>query len=102
MQPDTKQFQQRLKDTRALRGLTLQQVADGASLTKSYVWELERGKIKNLTVRAVFSLAEALGVSPAYLLGLDHEVAVLDPLAHQLASIINAELNRRTSHDLQA
>lgn len=95
MEPDTALFQQRLRNTRDLRGLTLQQVADGSGLTKSYVWALERGEVKRLTVRATFSLAEALGVSPAYLLGLDHEITTLDPLAHQLASIIHVELQRR-------
>lgn len=99
MQPDVELFQSRIREARKSRGLSLQQVADGSGLTKSYVWELERGNIKNLTVRAAFSMAEALGVSPAYLLGLDHEVVELNPLALQIAAVINTELKRRHPDD---
>lgn len=88
-------FASRLRETRDLRRMTLQDVADASGFTKSHVWELENGTAKNPTVRAVWSLARALCVSPAWLLGLDHEAIHLDPLVHQVAALINTELERR-------
>lgn len=95
--PDMEAFQRRIKETRAARKMSLDEVAAASGFTKSHVWELERGKSRNPTVRAVWSLASALGVTPAYLLGLDDGRADLDPLAHQIATIINVELVRRAS-----
>lgn len=69
--PDMAQFQERIRSTRKARNMSLQDVADASGFTKSHVWELERGRSRNPTVRAVWSLANALGVSPAWLLGLD-------------------------------
>ncbi|MEW9855883.1 helix-turn-helix domain-containing protein [Novosphingobium sp. M1R2S20] len=94
-QPDMAAFQRRIKETRAARKMTLDEVAEASGFTKSHVWELERGKSRNPTVRAVWSLAHALGVSPAYLLGLDDATSDLDPLAHQVATLISAEIARR-------
>lgn len=98
MTPDIALFQKRLRDTRGALGFTLQQVADGSGLTKSYVWELEKGSVANPTVRAVWSLAGALGVTPAYLIGLDDKKSDLDPLAIKIAAIIKTEIERRR-HD---
>lgn len=93
--PDMEAFQRRIAETREARRMSLQEVADASGFTKSHVWELESGRSRNPTVRAVWSLASALGVSPAYLLGLDDRKSMLDPLAHQVAVIINTELTRR-------
>lgn len=95
--PDMDIFAARLKDTRQLRRMSLQDVADASGFTKSHVWELENGSARNPTVRAVWSLARALCVSPAWLLGLDHDAVHLDPLVHQVAALINTELERRSS-----
>lgn len=94
-QPDMAAFQKRIADTREARRMSLQEVADASGFTKSHVWELEQGRSRNPTVRAVWSLAAALGVTPAWLLGLDDNHSQLDPLAHQIAVIINTELVRR-------
>lgn len=94
--PDLDLFASRLKDVRTLRKMSLQDVADASGFTKSHVWELENGSSRNPTVRAVWSLSKALCVSPAWLLGLDHEVMHLDPLVHQVAALINVELERRS------
>ena len=93
--PDLGLFAIRLKDTRKLRRMSLQDVADASGFTKSHVWDLENGSARNPTVRAVWSLARALCVSPAWLLGLDHWAVHLDPLVHQVAVLINTELERR-------
>lgn len=93
--PDLGLFADRLRETRELRRMTLQDVADASGFAKSHVWEIESGKSRNPTVRAVWSLARALCVSPARLLGLDHEATRLDPLVHRVAALINTELTRR-------
>lgn len=90
-------FAARIVETRKLRRMSLDDVAVASGFTKSHVWELEKGRSRNPTVRAVWSLARALCVSPAWLLGMDHEVMHLDPLVHQVAALINTELERRTA-----
>lgn len=96
-EPDMALFAARIAETRKLRRMSLDDVAVASGFTKSHVWELENGRSRNPTVRAVWSLARALCVSPAWLLGLDHEVIHLDPLVHQVAALINTELERRAA-----
>jgi DNA-binding XRE family transcriptional regulator len=43
-------------------GLSLQEVADRAGITKSHMWELEQGNSVNPTVWTVYGLSKALGV----------------------------------------
>ena len=95
MTPNIELFQSRLRESRKATGLSLEQVAESAGMSKSYVWELERGAVSNPTVRAVFSLAGALGVTPAYLIGLDDRKSELDPLALKIAALIKSELAGR-------
>ena len=87
--PDMEQFSARIRDARKARGMTLDDVAGAASFTKSHVWELERGSSRNPTVRAVWSLARALGVSPAWLLGIETNKSPIDPLALEVAALID-------------
>lgn len=47
---------------RAALKLSLQEVADAAGITKSHMWELEKGRAVNPTVWTVYGLAKALGV----------------------------------------
>jgi ribosome-binding protein aMBF1 (putative translation factor) len=51
-----------IKAEREKLGLSLQEVADRASITKSHMWELEQGRAVNPTVWTVYGLARALGV----------------------------------------
>lgn len=54
------------------RDLSLNQdrVAAISGVSRTYISQLERGIPDNVSVDIVFSLAAALGVSPAYLMGL--------------------------------
>ena len=87
--PDMEQFSARIRDARKARNMTLDEVAGAAGFTKSHVWELERGSSRNPTVRAVWSLARALGVSPAWLLGIETDQAPIEPLALEVAALID-------------
>lgn len=84
----------RMKLLREMRGMTLQQVGEAAGLTKSHVWEMERGRAVNPTVNAVWGLSAALSVSPAMLLGLDDRMPPIDPVALKIAGIVDREIKR--------
>lgn len=91
---NVEQFAARMKEVRDQRRMSLEEVAKAAGFTKSHVWELEQGRARNPTVRAVWGIAEALGVSPGWLMGIDPADNTLEPLAFRLATIIRAEIAR--------
>lgn len=51
-------------------------LAEASGVSRTYISAIERGRITNVGVEVIFALAQALGVSPQYLLGLTE-----DPLA---------------------
>lgn len=82
----------RIKLLRELRDMTLQQVADAAGLTKSHIWELEKGRAVNPTVNAVWGISAALCVSPAMLLGIDDKMPPIEPVALKIAGMVDREI----------
>jgi len=42
--------------------MSLQEVSDASGLTKSHVWEIEAGRSRNPTIKAVAGLSRATGV----------------------------------------
>ena len=62
---------QRIKDLRLAKGLTLEQVASVVGVGKSTVRKWETGMIANMRRDKIASLAQALGVTPEYLMGWD-------------------------------
>lgn len=93
--PDMAKFQSRIHEARKARNMSLEDVAISSGFTKSHVWELERGKSRNPTVRAVWGLSKALGVTPAWLLGLDTNHSPIEPLALEVAALIERRLVAR-------
>lgn len=79
----------RIKLLRALRRMSLEEVGSAAGLTKSHVWELEKGRARNPTVNAVWGLARALSVSPAAVLGLNDALPPIHPLALEIAGMVD-------------
>ena len=67
-EPVDTRIRRRLRELRLERGLTLQQVADGASIDVSTLSRLEAGK-RRLAIDHIPGLAAALGVSADELLG---------------------------------
>jgi len=61
-EPATPGIAERLAELRKLNGLTLEELAQRASLTKSYLSKLERG-LSSPTIGTVLKLAEALSVT---------------------------------------
>lgn len=56
-----------IRCVRENRGMSLQVLADEAGLTKSHVWDLERGRSRNPTVGTILHLALALEIEPSSL-----------------------------------
>lgn len=47
---------------RKIAGMSLQEVADRAGVTKAHVWELQNGRARNPSIGTVCGIAKALGV----------------------------------------
>lgn len=58
-----------LNELRRRRGLSLQQVADAAKISKPHLWQLERGDSKNPTVDVLQRLAKFFDTDVGTLLG---------------------------------
>lgn len=63
----------KIKDLRQQRGLTLEQVATVVGVGKSTVRKWETGMIANMKRDKIAALAQALGTTPAYLMGWKEE-----------------------------
>lgn len=79
-------------ELREQHGLSLQEVADRAGLSKSHVWELEAGRARNPTVDTAVRLSRAFGVSLDYMTGLSDKAPTLHPEALRIACEIDALL----------
>jgi transcriptional regulator with XRE-family HTH domain len=64
-------FSRKIKELRLAKEMTLEQVANIVGVGKSTVRKWETGMISNMGRDKIDSLAKALGVSPAYLMGWD-------------------------------
>jgi len=95
-QPDITGMQARMAEARKARGMSLDAVAQASGLTKSHVWELEKGRSRNPTIRAVWGISRALAVTPAWLLGLAVDQSPIDPLALEVAALINRRMKEPT------
>ena len=63
-------IQERLKDLRVERGLTLEQLAEQTHLSKSALGSYEADEFKDISHYALIKLAKFYGVTADYLLGL--------------------------------
>lgn len=63
----------KLKDLRLQKGMTLEQVGDIVGVGKSTVRKWETGMIANMKRDKIALLAQALGTTPAYLMGWDDD-----------------------------
>jgi transcriptional regulator with XRE-family HTH domain len=53
-----------IKKAREKKGLSLQQAADAAGMSKPHLWELENGKSENPTMVTIVRLSAVLGIRP--------------------------------------
>lgn len=82
----------KMRERRGQLGISLQEVADRAGVTKSHVWDLEQGRSKNPTIETAVNVAAALGVSLDYLTGLSTAKPDLHPAALRIACEVDALL----------
>jgi transcriptional regulator with XRE-family HTH domain len=61
---------ERIKALRSAKGWSQEQLAERASIQRSYLADLERG-YRNPSVRTLVKVANALGVSPSELLAVE-------------------------------
>lgn len=60
-------FGQVIRKRREEMGLSLQNVADEAGITKAHLWDLEKDRQQNPTVKTVLHLAYSLAFEPSAL-----------------------------------
>lgn len=82
--PMWKQFAENVRLLRKVQGLSLQDVADRAKISKTHVWEIEQQRSKNPTIATLVAMARGLGVAPVALLG-EMDTPPLHPLAMKVA-----------------
>ena len=70
---DKMEMNQKIKELRLMRGMTLEQVGDLVGVGKSTVKKWESGQIANMRRDKIAKLAYALGTTPAYLMGWENE-----------------------------
>lgn len=68
-----KDMAQKIKELRQQRGMTLEEVATIVGVGKSTVRKWETGMIANMKRDKIAALAQALGTTPAYLMGWQDE-----------------------------
>jgi transcriptional regulator with XRE-family HTH domain len=64
-------FGERIKELRTNKGLTLDQLAQETSSSKSYIWELENKNPPRPSAEKLSAIAGVLGVTVDYLIGND-------------------------------
>ena len=86
-----------IKRLRSERGLTLDEVAERTGFVKSHVWEMEKGRGRDVTVRAVRAFAQCFGVPVLTFLGETDAALPLHPEAMRIAVQVDAALRRAAS-----
>ena len=95
-------FGARIAELRRSRKESLQDVAGAVGVTKTHIWELERGRTSNPSLTVIQGLANHFGVSIASLVDEDIDAADADQeLARmfRLAGKLDAD-ERRTLDDM--
>lgn len=71
--PPKAKFGIRIKELRTDKKMTLDQLAEVTSSSKSYIWELENKNPPRPSVEKLSTIAKALGVTVDYLFGADDQ-----------------------------
>lgn len=78
------EFGEKIKQLRLSRGMTLEQVGNIVGVGKSTVRKWENGDIKNMGRDKIELLAQALGVTPGYLMGWNETDVILHDIGKKL------------------
>lgn len=64
----------RIKHARTIRNITLEDIAKKVGVAKSTIQRYENGKIENIKLPVIESIANALTVNPAWLIGKSNDM----------------------------
>lgn len=81
---------EKIKYLRTRQGLTLEELGEKVGVGKSTVRKWETGAIANMRRNKIASLAEALNVSPSYLMGWEDEVNIDMDMSNNSGTISNS------------
>lgn len=73
----------RLAQLRLRKGESLQAVADAVDISKTHIWQLEKGSSENPSIELLKKLADHYGVPLMYLAGNDGDATLEDVEAQQ-------------------
>ena len=88
-------FAARLNEIRNLKKRSLQEVADAIGVSKTHIWELEKGRTENPSLELLRKLSDYFGVSIRHLVGEDFENKQDDQLARMFRQVAELEESDR-------
>ena len=90
----------KIRKLRVSKGLSLEDLAYLSSTCKSYIWELENRPNKKINIEKMKAVAEALGVTAAFLLRLEkpdeRDQKVIEDIMKALGQSTMIELGEKT------
>ncbi len=89
----------RLNELRVKKKKSLQEVADALNVSKTHVWELEKGRAENPSLELLIKLADYFKVSIRHLVGEDFEDSSNDEMARMFRQVGDLEANDRAILD---
>lgn len=91
---------EKIKAIRLEKGYTLEEVGNRVGVGKSTVRKWETGDIANMRRDKIALLANALGVSPTYLMGWDDDRKDIDPMQEKI-KVVNDMIDQLNPENLE-
>lgn len=88
----------RIKYARDLKDVTLEEIAKKVGVAKSTIQRYETGKITNIKLPVIESIAKALNVNPAWIIGKSNDMSEPIPSSPQIVNYYN-QLNDLGKHE---
>lgn len=89
----------RLNQLRVKKGKSLQEVADALGVSKTHIWELEKGRADNPSLELLTKMADYFKVSIRHIVGEDFETSQNDEMARMFRQVGDLEDNERAIID---